>query len=299
MNSMPARLRNEKSVKLQSAMEYLMTYGWAILVIAVVLGVLFQLGVFNSGSFSIKAPPGSCQVFRPSGPWTNKNLNSVGVCTGQLPQYVLSEQGTSQIGIVSAPFLNVQTVTLSVWVKTSTTGWNNYVMKQAYSYNGFWFGTQPGTGGSAQAYFYMWSSGTLRNAQPWSGALMSDGKWHNLAVTYNGYFVSYYLDGASVFTNDYGTYLPIGPASQSLYLGTTSGQGTWQGQFSNVQMYNTSLSASDVQGIFTSGIGGAPTQLQNLVGWWPLNGNANDYSGNNNAGQAFGGTSYTTQWTSG
>ena len=38
------------SHKLQSAMEYLMTYGWAILIIAVVLGALFSLGVFNSGA---------------------------------------------------------------------------------------------------------------------------------------------------------------------------------------------------------------------------------------------------------
>jgi hypothetical protein len=31
-------------------MEYLMTYGWAILIIAVVLGALFSLGVFSSSS---------------------------------------------------------------------------------------------------------------------------------------------------------------------------------------------------------------------------------------------------------
>ncbi|MGC8628956.1 MAG: hypothetical protein ACP5T4_01975 [Candidatus Micrarchaeia archaeon] len=37
--------------KAQSAMEYLMTYGWAILIIAVVLGALFSLGVFSSSSF--------------------------------------------------------------------------------------------------------------------------------------------------------------------------------------------------------------------------------------------------------
>ncbi len=41
--------------KLQSAMEYLMTYGWAILVIAVVIGVLYAMGIFNGsgllGSF--------------------------------------------------------------------------------------------------------------------------------------------------------------------------------------------------------------------------------------------------------
>ncbi|MGC8687771.1 MAG: hypothetical protein ACP5RM_03710, partial [Candidatus Micrarchaeia archaeon] len=38
-----------KKIKAQSAMEYLMTYGWAILVIAVVLGALFTLGIFNGG----------------------------------------------------------------------------------------------------------------------------------------------------------------------------------------------------------------------------------------------------------
>lgn len=38
--------------KAQSAMEYLMTYGWAILIIAVVLAALFYLGVFNGTSFN-------------------------------------------------------------------------------------------------------------------------------------------------------------------------------------------------------------------------------------------------------
>jgi hypothetical protein len=40
-----------KKTKAQSAMEYLMTYGWAILIIAVVLGALFSLGVFSGTSF--------------------------------------------------------------------------------------------------------------------------------------------------------------------------------------------------------------------------------------------------------
>ncbi len=37
--------------KAQSAMEYLMTYGWAILIISIVLAALFALGVFSSSSF--------------------------------------------------------------------------------------------------------------------------------------------------------------------------------------------------------------------------------------------------------
>jgi hypothetical protein len=39
-----------RSLRAQSAMEYLMTYGWAILIIAVVLAALFSLNVFNSGA---------------------------------------------------------------------------------------------------------------------------------------------------------------------------------------------------------------------------------------------------------
>ena len=42
----------------------------------------------------------------------------------------------------------------------------------------------------------------------------------------------------------------------------------------------------------------APVDLQNLVGWWPLNGNANDYSGNQNNGGATN-VIYTTSWTNG
>lgn len=39
--------------RLQSAMEYLMTYGWAILIVAVVLGALYQLGVFGTSTSAL------------------------------------------------------------------------------------------------------------------------------------------------------------------------------------------------------------------------------------------------------
>ncbi len=39
----------------QGAMEYLMTYGWAILVVMIVGIVMWQLGIFNMGSTSITA----------------------------------------------------------------------------------------------------------------------------------------------------------------------------------------------------------------------------------------------------
>ena len=58
------------------------------------------------------------------------------------------------------------------------------------------------------------------------------------------------------------------------------------GNISDIQVYNTSLSSTQIQTIYNEGIGGAPLPDMNLVGWWPLDGNANDYSGNNNNGVA-------------
>ena len=45
--------------KAQSAMEYLMTYGWAILVILIALGAMFYLGVFDADI------PNNCKLDQP------------------------------------------------------------------------------------------------------------------------------------------------------------------------------------------------------------------------------------------
>jgi len=45
------KLLRKASAKAQSAMEYLMTYGWAILIVAVVLGAFYSLGVFDGAAF--------------------------------------------------------------------------------------------------------------------------------------------------------------------------------------------------------------------------------------------------------
>jgi hypothetical protein len=47
------------NLRLQSAMEYLMTYGWAILIIAVVLVALFALGIFGGSPLATTCIPSS------------------------------------------------------------------------------------------------------------------------------------------------------------------------------------------------------------------------------------------------
>ena len=70
------------------------------------------------------------------------------------------------------------------------------------------------------------------------------------------------------------------------------------GKLSNVQVYDTSLSANEIKSLYVAGIGAAPIDIQHIMGWWPLNGNANDYSGNNYDGVP-NGISYTSNWESG
>ena len=103
-------------MKSQSAMEYLMTYGWAILIIAVVLAVLFQLGVFSGGNFLPHAQAGSCQVSR-----TIAGTSLEGQCNGMLPEYV--GQSTGQYA--SIPDSNtidsaVDNFTVSFWLKANS-----------------------------------------------------------------------------------------------------------------------------------------------------------------------------------
>ncbi len=53
----------------QTAMEYLMTYGWAILIIIIVAAALFALGVFNPGTFTQQTATGFTQLQVPTGGW--------------------------------------------------------------------------------------------------------------------------------------------------------------------------------------------------------------------------------------
>ena len=67
---------------LQSAMEYLMTYGWAMLVIAVILIALYALGVFN-GSLLRTNGCVATSGFECSNPVYEHNTGNVVVIFGQ------------------------------------------------------------------------------------------------------------------------------------------------------------------------------------------------------------------------
>jgi hypothetical protein len=52
--------------KAQSAMEYLMTYGWAILIVIIVAAALYALGIFNPATYTGRVPTGFTTLGTPT-----------------------------------------------------------------------------------------------------------------------------------------------------------------------------------------------------------------------------------------
>ncbi len=288
-------------LKAQSAMEYLMTYGWAILIIAVVLGAFFQLGVFNPSNFAPKALPGSCHVFRPNGPGTTSFINLEGICSGELPQYVAQFNGNANI-FIKAPMLVSGSSPITV------AGWFNYNSAMPDPAMLWSYGVSGNCG--AGNYFslrYNYGSGNSNptfTTDPWCNQVATAltpiaGVWYFIVETANTTGFGIYVGGnGKLYSNSGGPAANI--ISSSYFEIATGNDGSnFIGYISNLQIYNTSLSANEIQALYQEGIGGAPIDLQHLVAWYPLNGDLNDYSGNGNNGGVPTNVKFVSNWWNG
>ncbi len=122
-----AHSKDEKvGLKSQSAMEYLMTYGWAILIIAIVLLAFFALGVFNPYTFTPKASAGNCQILRPNSPGTS--ASEIGPCNNEIPQSVARLNGNGYILVPAYPVANLPAYTINIWVYTTTSSYDSFLL---------------------------------------------------------------------------------------------------------------------------------------------------------------------------
>jgi|GEM_PF-3310865 len=198
--------------------------------------------------------------------------------------YVAQFNGqSSYIQIPNSPNLQLSTVTFGGWVnyKGPTSGYWDWLMAKQNAYG---IGV---CGSSLDICFYNW--GTATNYQ--SSYALNKNKWYFLlAEVYNGNEVVY-VNGVQVYSG------PLSISSQT--VGWQIGYGNSDGQFlngsaANIQIYNTTLSSSQIQQLYQEGIAGLPLQNAGLVAWYPLDGNANDYSGNGNNGVIHGPILFTS-----
>jgi hypothetical protein len=259
-------------------MEYLMTYGWAILIISIVLAALWQLGVFGSASTSPKASPGACRVSRQSVSTGGVQVALIGTCSGLLPQFATQLGGfNSNIIVPSSGYDNFGTnsFTITAWIKTSNVVTQDIVGKA---------GT-PGWDFETNSVVKFVSTGDAFTA---TGAkTVTDGNWHFVAIS-----ATVPSGTAQLYTDGVADGSPAPTSTQTItnaaamVIGSTSAgvTGFFKGTIANVQIYNTSLTASEILALYNEGIGGAPIPMPAIQDWWPLNGDTYDYGGNVNNG---------------
>ncbi|MDE1849325.1 MAG: LamG domain-containing protein [Candidatus Micrarchaeota archaeon] len=278
--------------KSQSAMEYLMTYGWTILAIAIVMVSLYSLGIFNLQSLAPTATPGSCQVIR-----TAAQTSLAGQCNNMIPKYAGKFNGqNSYVGVNGMTFGTGAPFTVLVWANVMN--------------NATYRGIVSKTAGNLPAPFdvyvisqtnqisYLVGNGNSNQGISTASGTVVFNTWQQWAFVYTGIAMSVYRNGVlisgpttvSVLVADTGQPLKIGNRND----GVTK----MYGSIANVQIYNTSLDNTTIKRLYQEGIGGAPVDLQHLVGWWPLNGDANDYSGSFRNGMPANVT-WNANWQSG
>jgi hypothetical protein len=301
---MTSNRRASASAKSQSAMEYLVTWGWAIAIVTVALAGLYTLGVFGGNNSAIvqRAHAGTCVITRQA-TGLSSIISLTGECTNMQPQFVAQFNGaTSFINITNPSSFNfAASYTITAWVKLSGTDYSNSEMVIAKTASATW-----GTGGKE---IYIWPSGTSyrydyygQTSLGTTTPVLEVGTWYFLATTYNSTTgtVTQYIDGAQEANAVYGAgAVPADPSGSDVYLGQIyAGTDMFGGDMSNVQFYNTTLAPEEVHGLYAEGIGGAPIRPTAIVGWWPLNGNGNDYGGLSNQGMPSN-VAYTDSWDGG
>lgn len=270
-------------MKLQAAMEYLNTYIWAILIIAVVLVVMIKLNLFNPNFWAAKQQPGSCTIIRIQ--LGGDTLH----CSGNalIPEFAAQFDGqTSYITLPSnAPF--------NYGAGSSTIcGWANlFGLPGSYGSNdGYSWIMAYGTGSNSEARFIGFKS-TAIDVGGYGNDLLYSTSMSKYLNSWN-FFCATYSGAASLYVNGV---LVAGPSTlswntvkSSAYIGkqVNALSEYFYGQLADVQVYNTSLTANNIESLYLEGIGGPPINIRYLAGWWPLNGDVNDYSGLGNSGAA-------------
>ncbi|MGC9129291.1 MAG: LamG-like jellyroll fold domain-containing protein [Candidatus Micrarchaeia archaeon] len=217
-----------------------------------------------------------------SGPWSSTNYNSKSLI-----------QASAPISGTNYPF------TLTMWIKASNVqdfshSWTTAV----FSFSGYQaFGLQNSCLPNTCLVLHRCSS-----ADTSSGVLLPysifNNKWYFIAVSVN--YPNYYwqinnISSTDSNSNSYSSSTPVTIGTQFAQCDSNA----FNGSIANVQVYSTNLLPSQIQALYQEGIGGAPIDLQHLVAWWPLNGNANDYSGNQNNGEVHYTVTFVSNWWQG
>lgn len=130
---------------------------------------------------------------------------------------------------------------LSVWVKPGYFAYDNYTYVIGSSAYGP-IATQ--VSGSMTGAVVM--NSTTPGGNPFH---FPDDNWRHMVITYNGLDVKVYIDGQFYSSNHQTGFIPT--SLSDYFLGCVPGKTLWKGAFDDLRFYSRTLSASDVQKLYS------------------------------------------------
>jgi uncharacterized repeat protein (TIGR02543 family) len=188
-----------------------------------------------------------------------------------------SFDGTNDfISVPHASILNLSMFTIGVWVfdTSSDTTVHEIILKGQYPYN---YGIGSGSGGNFGGIFN--SGGVYQDVG--TTDIFARNKWHYIIFTHDGNTGKIYVDGIQTDSLAAGN---IQTNTQPIIFGSYNGSNYFfKGVIDDIRIYNRAFTGEEITQLYQS-------ESQDLVAYYPFNGNANDESGNGNDGTVNGAT---------
>jgi len=164
--------------------------------------------------------------------------------------------GEGYVRVPDARSLNLPTVTVEAWVKSSAEiqGRYRYLAAKGIDTDASSYALY--TGPSGGLFFYVSDQTRTAFLSPDAGKGVWDGNWHHVAGTYDGATVRLHVDGRQVGLGTPAT-LTINynlPGGDDFAIGNYLTPGPWgfRGSIAEVSIYNRALTASEIEAIYAS-----------------------------------------------
>ena len=147
------------------------------------------------------------------------------------------------------------------------------------------------------------NGGTCQSDNSFQSEVEKEGWTHVMGVRDTSNNLTLYINGVAQADTETCTG-NVGVSSQDFGIGTRNNGGTpdfggdyFRGNIRDVRLYSGSATATELQDIFAdTNCGGVTLQAGSIEGWWQLDGNLNDSSGNGFTGVLTTGSDSTDYW---
>ncbi|MFA5013232.1 MAG: LamG-like jellyroll fold domain-containing protein [Candidatus Paceibacterota bacterium] len=214
------------------------------------------------------------KMFDKSGNSKNANANNISsddVAQGKINQAVDLNGTNEYFSVIDDPIFNFTAqATVSLWVKSTSTGWGHLFYKGGSSYLNLVYDTD------GLIEFRIKDGGTTYSSG--NGPYVFDNQWHHVVGTYDGSTVKIYGDG--VLLNSAGHVGDMDTTTGNLiFPGPTQYTSYLKCLMDDVRIYNYALSAQEISDLYNSAktkyTSSAPKS--GLVSWWTMD--TNDTNG--------------------